>query len=315
MELGEGRSAWLTLTTTSDYRRLVGGDKYDDNPSTHYSWNSLVNHHSVVHPGDVLVLWNKKVLLGVSTVEQIDIGDGIAKRGLCVACGRASISARKRKTPKYKCSKCKAEFNEDPTIVEIPVTTYRSHHSQAWVPMEALLDGNELRSLCKSPRSQDSFRPLRWDAFQDAVLGAVDGNPLKPLELTGQQIAGGHKVTPVRIRRGQATFRARLLEQYGAHCALTGPSPVEVLDACHLYSYAHVGEHKDQGGLLLRRDLHTLFDRGLLAVDSSGTIDLAEAVRKYPTYAPLHGSVMQVPLAEKQKQWLQLHWIEHRTDD
>lgn len=71
----------------------------------------------------------------------------------------------------------------------------------------------------------------------------------------------------MRVRVGQAEFRLRLLARYGNVCAFSGPSPTAALEAAHLYSYAAEGRHHDDGGFLLRRDLHRLFDLGLLAVE------------------------------------------------
>lgn len=71
----------------------------------------------------------------------------------------------------------------------------------------------------------------------------------------------------IRIRAGQPAFRARLLEIYGAQCAVTDCDAPEALEAAHVISYAAGGTYDESNGLLLRADLHTLFDKGLLAFD------------------------------------------------
>ncbi|MFV9426910.1 HNH endonuclease [Rhodococcus aetherivorans] len=219
---------------------------------------------------------------------------------------------RKKKLPRYKCDKCGAEFGESPKIETVDVKTYRSNHAQAWTPLEGLLDGRQLRALCVSPKAQDSFRRLRWDAFQQAIRRVTTGDPFGALVAAGKQIAGGHTTAMTRIRRGQGAFRAQLLDKYGNQCALTGPCPPEALEAGHLYSYAKVGQHRNQGGLLLRRDLHRLFDIGLLAVDDARVIDLTEELRGYPNYTPLHGTPVQISLTKVHRHWLKLHWQQHR---
>jgi predicted restriction endonuclease len=85
------------------------------------------------------------------------------------------------------------------------------------------------------------------------------------------------------------------------------------LEACHLYSYAEIGRHEADGGLLLRRDLHRLFDRGLLAVTEDGTVDVADSLTPYPLYAALHGQPLLVMPTVRQKAWLAAHWAEWRT--
>ena len=99
----------------------------------------------------------------------------------------------------------------------------------------------------------------------------------------------------VRVRLGQAEFRRRMLEEFETDCAFTGRAPLSMLEACHLYSYAAVGEHHDHGGLILRRDVHRLFDLGQVAVNpETMTIDVSDELRGFPTYASLAGRKLGV---------------------
>ncbi|MGZ4522904.1 MAG: HNH endonuclease [Mycobacteriaceae bacterium] len=85
------------------------------------------------------------------------------------------------------------------------------------------------------------------------------------------------------------------------------------LEACHLYSYAEIGRHDIEGGLLLRRDLHRLFDQGLLAITRDGTIDVADSLKEYDLYSGLHGQNLKVTTTGGQREWLALHWAEWRS--
>jgi len=128
-----------------------------------------------------------------------------------------------------------------------------------------------------------------------------------------QVISGGHTVRQVSVRIGQPAFRAELVRKYGSICAFSGPAPAEALEACHLYSYAEIGRHDIEGGLLLRRDLHRLFDQGLLAVTPDGTIDVADSLKEYDLYSRLHAQQLKVSTTPRQREWLALHWAEWRT--
>jgi putative restriction endonuclease len=66
----------------------------------------------------------------------------------------------------------------------------------------------------------------------------------------------------IAARRGQAAFRAALIDAYGGRCSITGCDAVEALEAAHISPYK--GDHTNDvtNGLLLRADLHTLFDLG-----------------------------------------------------
>ncbi|WP_407080019.1 HNH endonuclease [Arthrobacter jinronghuae] len=117
----------------------------------------------------------------------------------------------------------------------------------------------------------------------------------------------------MRVRKGQTLFRKSLIDRYGTTCAFTGECPLEVLEAAHLYSYGAVGEHHEYGGLLLRRDLHRLFDCGKVAVNpASLVLDIADELHSYVLYQQLHGSKLRVGISASQRGWLEDHWKQHR---
>ena len=70
-----------------------------------------------------------------------------------------------------------------------------------------------------------------------------------------------------RIRRGQAQFRRILLAIYGQRCCISGCGIQVVLEACHIESHAANGLNSIGNGILLRSDLHTLFDEGYLYIE------------------------------------------------
>ena len=74
-------------------------------------------------------------------------------------------------------------------------------------------------------------------------------------------------IAEVVRRRGQKKFRDALIAAYGGKCAITGCDALEALEAAHISPYR--GEHSNhpQNGLLLRADLHSLFDLGLIAIN------------------------------------------------
>jgi putative restriction endonuclease len=77
-------------------------------------------------------------------------------------------------------------------------------------------------------------------------------------------------------RRGQPAFRQALLEAYAGRCAISGWSLAEVLEAAHIVPYKGPQTNHTCNGLLLRSDLHTLFDLGKLAIETKGyTVILA----------------------------------------
>ncbi|MGX4737968.1 HNH endonuclease [Kitasatospora griseola] len=304
-------TAWLVLAV-GDNRERSGNDGYDDDPARHYSWDETVPNSGGPAVGDVIALWDKKTLLGVSVIEHIELGRAEKDRYTCPLpnCGKGSFKPRKTKRPVYVC-KCGGTFDVPDSRRE-EVTTYRTRHDAAWVDMAGVLPGSVLRPMCDKPGTQHSIRSMRWERLQEALAGAGVSASVTIAEQARRAITGGHSERIVRARVGQAAFRARLMERHGAVCAFTGPAPASVLEAAHLYNYAANAEHHENGGLLLRRDVHRLFDLGHIAVDpGSLVLDLAPELAAYPTYAPLHGAAPAVPL-EHGRDWLEAHWAQHR---
>ena len=71
----------------------------------------------------------------------------------------------------------------------------------------------------------------------------------------------------VAVRRGQEKFRAALLQRYAGTCPVTQCRDVAVLEAAHIYPHRGENEQRDDNGLLLRADIHTLFDLDLIGFD------------------------------------------------
>ncbi|MFJ4092282.1 HNH endonuclease [Kitasatospora sp. NPDC089913] len=304
-------TAWL-MYMGDDPKRVGSG--YDDSGPSHYSWDSRVPNAGHVQVGDEIVLWDGQTSIGMSVIEDIVTRSASKEVSSCPSCGKADIAERKTKTPKYRCwnQNCKAEFGE-PKTQTVPVTTYRSRYDFAWIGLPGVVSGSELRELCEEPGSQNAMRRLRWDDFQHRIETGKNATPLEIIKTTRDAIAGGHSKAMVRVRRGQPAFRAALLDVFGEVCAFTGPAPACVLEAAHLYSYAANGKHHANGGLLLRRDVHRLFDLGQISIDpQSLALDVAPKARAYPEYAKLHGQVLAVPITNAHKKWIAKHWRMHR---
>jgi predicted restriction endonuclease len=98
----------------------------------------------------------------------------------------------------------------------------------------------------------------------------------------------------IKIRRGQTKFREKLLSAYGRACAVTGCKIVELLEAAHIQPHAEEPNYSVTNGLLLRADIHTLFDLNLLSVDSRLRIHLAPSLLK-SEYKELEGKPLKGP--------------------
>jgi predicted restriction endonuclease len=79
---------------------------------------------------------------------------------------------------------------------------------------------------------------------------------------------------------------------YDGCCAITGCSVRDVLEAAHIHPYRGPERNKVATGLLLRADLHTLFDCGLIAIDAA-TMTVIVTSLQNSEYAAFHGSKLR----------------------
>lgn len=304
-------TAWLILAAGEN--RVHGGNGgYDDLPAEHYSWDSTVPRHKLLKAGDLVVLWNKSVLLGASKIESIHEEEVVNVYFHCPCCRGQTFKARSTKSPKWRCNTCFHQFDE-PEQTTKEVTAYRSNHAGNWLDLRGLLPGSVLRSVCRNPKEQLSLRYLNWDAFVETLDQVSLGNGVRQLADTGTELVlpSGFGQATIRARVGQAGFRAKLLEMYGENCAMSGPSFHAGLEAAHLVQYAEHGLHDFNAGLLLRRDLHALFDRKLLSVNpSTWRVEVSPHLVHVPAYAELAGVELKVPKKPKIAGILALHHAE-----
>ena len=103
------------------------------------------------------------------------------------------------------------------------------------------------------------------------------------------------------LTAGQAAFRAALLEAYGGRCAVTGFDAAPALEGAHLRPYRGPDSNHVTNGLLLRADIHTLFDLGLLASDPVTQMIVVSKLLAGTQYEPLSSSRLVGPVEAWQR--------------
>jgi putative restriction endonuclease len=83
----------------------------------------------------------------------------------------------------------------------------------------------------------------------------------------------------MRPRLGQGAFRVLVTDAYHRRCAMTGERTLPALEAGHIRPYADEGPHLVSNGILLRSDLHNLFDQGYLTVTLDFHIKVSRRIR------------------------------------
>ncbi|MGV8977266.1 MAG: HNH endonuclease [Cellulomonas sp.] len=138
----------------------------------------------------------------------------------------------------------------------------------------------------------------------------ADASVFDPLKLSDER---KRALRDVVIREGQSTFRSTVFNAYNGMCAITGVAVPEVLQAAHIRPYAGPKSNLAQNGILLRADLHRMWDTGLLAVDEcsnrvllasrlvvSDYTFLADREIRHPTKPSQHPSSLAL---KQQREW------------
>jgi len=119
-----------------------------------------------------------------------------------------------------------------------------------------------------------------WDRLMEAAQAAQPAALLQEGRAAflgqGERYGAPRLVKP---RRGQGAFRLAVTDAYGRQCAISEGKVLPALEAAHIRSYAEGGEHEVSNGLLLRRDIHSVFDAGYITFEDDLTMVVSDKVR------------------------------------
>lgn len=116
----------------------------------------------------------------------------------------------------------------------------------------------------------------------------------------------GYREILSRIRIGQGAFRVMVTDAYQRRCAISGEKTLPVLEAAHIKSYASAGPQTVSNAMLLRSDIHKLFDSGYLTVTTDLKIEVSNRIKEEfqngKDYYKFHGNnLMIMPTGLKDK--------------
>lgn len=106
--------------------------------------------------------------------------------------------------------------------------------------------------------------------------------------------------TLIKSRRGQPQFRKALLYAFNGRCCVTECNVPQVLEAAHIKAHSQETDYDPNNGLLLRADIHTLYDQQLLSIDAEGIINIAKELLE-TEFAQYQGKKIDSKLFEPRK--------------
>lgn len=177
-----------------------------------------------------------------------------------------------------------------------------------WLPIPETWAPNTQQGRTFNTETADGLR--LWNAVQERLRQTTSSANQAESPRSGEEYL-------TRARLGQGAFRVLVTEAYERRCAISGERTLPVLEAAHIQPYAKSGPHLISNGLLLRSDLHILFDDGYLTVTEKLEVEVSRNIKERfkngREYYRYHGKpLLTVPSGFAQQPSAEfLHW--HNT--
>jgi ribosomal protein L37AE/L43A len=285
--------AWSFKTLS---RTANGVQHYPDVPEAYYVYDNKVKNGRQVKMGDLAVIQDSDYVFGAGWIDSIEVSAQEKIRYRCPSCKETDIKERTTKKPVYWCSGCHTAFDV-PVEENLNVETYTANYSRTFEWSDRFFAAKVLEPAFVAHSKQNPIRELDVSLLRPLLeqnLG-ISGTWWGAHVGEDEKITGGHTLGVRKICIGQQRFREALLARHGEACAFTGMQPPASLEAAHLVPYSKDAEHDVKGGLLLRRDLHVLFDRHLITIDpDTWSIQVAPRLLAYPDLAILDGRPVRI---------------------
>ena len=184
--------------------------------------------------------------------------------------GNASLSEMRATIAKLRHSQLGEGLRGDPIIGCRILTEPFFWPEDLWIPTPASF---QLQTVVGKGYSTETAEGLAlWLAVQERL----SLTPRAPITENGERYG---EPTLMRQRLGQGAFRLAITDGYGRRCAVSGEKTLPILDAAHIHSYRDGGGHEVSNGLLLRTDIHRLFDLGYVTVTERRKFAVSERLK------------------------------------
>jgi len=206
--------------------------------------------------------------------------------------GASSLDEMRRRVERYRRSvpDSKQDYSVGCVILQDPFFLPENR----WVPVPEDFSLNIVQG--KSYSLETPAGRSLWDRVKPVVqVPGDDRLQVVESEMYGQPML-------VRPRLGQGTFRVLVTDTYSRRCAVTGEKALPTLEAAHIRAVAHGGKHRIDNGLLLRSDIHRLFDSGYVTVTPEHRFRVSRRLRvdfaNGEPYFPYDGTEIWLPRDE-----------------
>ena len=274
---------WVLKTVHDKDKASTTIDSYGDSLTEYYNYDNNVANSKQIKEGDYAIIIDKKKILGFSKIGYIDQYEGEKTVRKCPICGHSTLDKRKTKFPIYRCNKGH-EF--DQPIEEVQTVTKYSATFTTFVSIELYNDDLlqlkpyytngynrnmsmqylDLEALYIFPNLKKELDKVQEQYIHPTTSFITEVEEPEPYD-ANSEYERSFTIQAIKARRGQQTFRKKLLDQFNSTCVITGCKIIDILEAAHINPYRGEKDHHITNGLLLRADIHTLFDLDLICIN------------------------------------------------
>lgn len=284
----EGR-AWSLITLAEEDLQYAGNAGYSEDFCKLYRYDKSVANHKKVAVGDLVLLRDRQKLLGAARIERIDSSPATKLRRRCPSCAKTALRQRKNAALTWRCSGCGEAFST-PTEQQVETVQFTAHYANTFVEASNALSAQELKLAALRPNDQLSIEQVDikqlmsklWavsEPLQKLLSFDFESDIRPPAAGEADDYDDSEDYTPsgadqrhvarrqIKLRRGQFKFRNNLLKRFNGKCVVSDCPLLDLLEAAHISPYRGPQDNHVSNGLILRADLHTLFDLFLLGID------------------------------------------------
>lgn len=333
---------WLITTSTAGDTQYAGNSGHVDRLDEWYEYTNRVPHARSLAVGDSVMLVHRLAVAGIARIHEITKRRTVLDFLRCPRCANGNL--KRLADGRYYCDQKKrhdglAFHFLEPERRQEEGEVFRATFSESFVPVERLSDGpipvHLVWPACIALNKRHSIKLVHTRRLYGALDGvaprllsalAADLTAFEEVRDADSEVPNNSEEIPytpsgldtrlaimrtLKARRGQGRFRRDLKSAYGAQCMVTGCVVPQLLEACHIDEWRGDEYNHAQNGLLLRSDIHTLFDLDLIAIEPDAlTIHLARQLRWDETYAWLEGQTLRTaPEMRPDIEALRRRWV------
>jgi len=259
-------------------------------------WSPSDSAFGALQPGELFLFKlhapNNFIVGGGVFVHANSMPCSLAWEAFGEANGALSLAEMRSRIAKYR--RIKPDEKEDFVIGCRVLTQPFFLHESRWIVVPENFSRNIVKF--KGYSTDDADGRHLWDAVQGALAGDM---PEKPSGVSDREQARYGEPVLVKPRLGQGAFRILVTDNYRRRCAVSGERTLPALDAAHIRPFSSGGSHEASNGVLMRRDIHSLFDLGYVTITPELKFEVSRKIREeYENgrqYYALQGTGIAVP--------------------